>query len=338
MTKQRIRPPLSRPRVSLVWMFVMLILVAFLCAILYQQIWQAFLANPGINGLIVGVLAFGIFYAFNQVVRLYREIRWVNGLRKTGGGIELQRDPILLAPMAAMLGERRGLFSLAATSTRSILDSVATRLDEARDTLRYMVGLLIFLGLLGTFWGLLQTISSIGGTIGALDTNAGDSLVIFEELKAGLEAPLAGMGTAFSSSLFGLSGSLVLGFLDLQAGKAQNRFYTELENWLAGATDLSVSNGQESDPDIKFALLDVQRSIVDLGEKIETGSANDNTSSDITSLAKGIEQLVQQLREEQAVIRQWADEQSDQSEQLAAAVKELGDSAKKLGETQPKRK
>ena len=340
MADRKVNSTLSRPRVALEWMTISLILVAFLCAILYEQIQRAFLANPWLNGLILFVLLCGIVYAYVQVFGLYREIRWVNGFRSGDRDPKTQRAPILLAPMAAMLGKRSGMISLTATSTRSILDSVATRLDEVRDTSRYLVGLLVFLGLLGTFWGLLETIGSVGQTISALDTKAGDSLVIFEELKAGLEAPLSGMGIAFSSSLFGLAGSLVLGFLDLQAGKAQNRFYTELENWLAGATDLGVGerSDQDSEPEIRFALLDVQRSITDLGEKIGGNGANDNSMQDIKNLAKGIEQLVEQMRDEQAVIRQWADEQSDQNQRLASVIKELGESAKALSAAQVKDK
>ena len=319
MANPQTQPNLSRPQVFLWRMIVFLILAAFICAILYVQIWRAFLANPALNGLIAGVLLIGISYAFRQVLRLYREIRWVNDFRVADPGLKVQRAPVLLAPMAAMLGDRRGLFSLTTGSTRSILDSIASRLDEARDTSRYLVGLLIFLGLLGTFWGLLETISSVGQTIGALDTNAGDSLVIFEELKAGLEAPLSGMGTAFSSSLFGLTGSLILGFLDLQANQAQNRFYNEFENWLAGATLLGAGEKgeQDAEPEIRFALLDVQRSISDLGEKIEKTGANDNSMQDIKALAENIEKLLAQLRDEQKIIREWADEQSGHNRDLA---------------------
>lgn len=336
MAASQPHPPLSHPRVNLEWMTIALILFAFLSAVLYEQIWRAFLANMWLNGLIVCALIFGIIFAFRQVLRLYREIRWVNNFRASDPGLKVQRAPVLLAPMAAMLRDRRGLFTLTTSSTRSILDSIASRLDEARDISRYLVGLLIFLGLLGTFWGLLETISSVGRTISALDTNAGDSLVVFEELKAGLEAPLSGMGTAFSSSLFGLAGSLILGFLDLQANQAQNRFYNELENWLAGATEIGVGDKSEpdSEPEIRFALVDVQRSISDLGQKIEKNGANDNAMQDIKALAKNIEKLVTQMRNEQKIIREWADEQSDKNQKLAAVITEISDSAKSLSNSQ----
>ncbi len=239
---------LSSPQVFLLSMLVFLAIVGFIAAILYRQISAAFVTNPGLNGLIIGVLVVGILLAFIQVVRLFREIRWVNSFR---AGSE-ETEPVLLAPMKALLS-RSSSMALSTLSMRTILNSIATRLDETRDVSRYLVGLLVFLGLLGTFWGLLQTIGSIGDTIRALDPGSGDANDILESLKSGLSAPLEGMGTAFSSSLFGLSGSLVLGFLDLQAGRAQTRFYTELENWLSSVTDLSsdipvVDTGKAAPP------------------------------------------------------------------------------------------
>ena len=225
---------LSSPQVFLLSMLVFLAIVAFIAAILTRQISPAFVTNPGLNGLIVGVLVVGILLAFAQVVRLFREVRWVNSFRAGSEATE----PVLLAPMKALLS-RSSTMALSTSSMRTMLDSIANRLDESRDISRYLIGLLVFLGLLGTFWGLLATIGSIGDTIQSLDPGSGDTSAVLDALKSGLAAPLAGMGTAFSSSLFGLSGSLVLGFLDLQAGRAQTRFYTELENWLSTVTDLS---------------------------------------------------------------------------------------------------
>ena len=220
-------------------MFVFLVLVGLLIAVLHRQLWDAMLNNPGLNVLICFVLAAGILYAFQQVLRLYPEIRWVNAFRIADPGLAISHRPVLLAPMATMLRDRTGSLSLSATSMRSIMDSIGSRLDEARDTGRYLVGLLVFLGLLGTFWGLLDTIQSVGKTISALDTRAADSVAVFDELKNGLAAPLRGMGTAFSSSLLGLGGSLVLGFLELQASHAHGRFYNQLEEWLSGITELA---------------------------------------------------------------------------------------------------
>src|SRR5881227_2820136 len=195
--------------------------------VLYNQIWTAFLANPGLNALIIGVLVIGIALAFRQVIRLFPEIDWVNGFRLADPGLAVERPPVLLAPMAVLLRDRIGRMTISTQIMRGILDSIAARLDEARDMSRYMTGLLIFLGLLGTFWGLIETVGSVGNVINSLKPG-GDAGAIFDSLKEGLAAPLSGMGISFSSSLFGLAGSLVLGFLDLQTSQAQNRFYTDL--------------------------------------------------------------------------------------------------------------
>src|SRR5712692_766314 len=222
----------SSPRIFLVRMLVFLVLGGLLVVILNRQISAAFLANPGLNALIIGVLLVGILLAFRQVIRLFPEIAWVNSFRLADPGLAIERPPVLLAPMAAILGDHAGRMTISSPTMQSLLDSIGTRLDEARDMLRYMTGLLIFLGLLGTFWGLIETVSSIGNVINTLKPG-GDAASIFDSLKEGLAAPLSGMGISFSSSLFGLAGSLVLGFLDLQMSQAQNRFYTDLEDWLS---------------------------------------------------------------------------------------------------------
>jgi hypothetical protein len=229
---------LSSPRIFLVRMLVFLVLCGLICVILYRQILAAFASNPGLNGLIVGVLVIGILLSFRQVLRLFPEVAWVNGFRLADPGIAVQRPPALLASMAALLGDRLGRMAISTQMMRGILDSIATRLDEARDLSRYMTGLLIFLGLLGTFWGLIETVGSVGKVVETLKPG-GDSASVFETLREGLAAPLGGMGIAFSSSLFGLAGSLVLGFLDLQANQAQNSFYNEMEEWLSGLTRLT---------------------------------------------------------------------------------------------------
>src|SRR3989440_3729157 len=223
---------LSSPRIFLVRMTVFLILCALVLVVLYKQIWIAFLANPLLNALILGVLLIGVTLAYRQVIRLFPEVNWVNSFRLADPGLAVERPPVLLAPMAALLGDRIGRMAMSSQMMRGILDSIATRLDEARDLSRYMTGLLIFLGLLGTFWGLIETVGSVGRVIEGLKVG-GDAGAIFDSLKEGLAAPLSGMGISFSSSLFGLAGSLVLGFLDLQTSQAQNRFYTDLEDWLS---------------------------------------------------------------------------------------------------------
>jgi len=206
---------------------------------------------------------------------------------------------------------------------------VGARLDERRDTARYLVNLLIFLGLLGTFFGLLQTLQSVGKTISALDVGSGDSINVFNELKAGLQAPLSGMGTAFSASLFGLSGSLILGFLDLQTSQAQNRFYNEFEEWLSGVTELTPAAGGEAagSPQMHNALTEIRRSIGALDQKVAaTPSTGQNEA--VRELADGIEKLVKQMRAEQQVVRQWVDEQSQQQHELMTVLRELSASVR----------
>jgi hypothetical protein len=321
---------LSSPGVYLWRMFVFLVLVGLLVAVLYKQLLEAILNNPGLNFLICFVLIAGTFYAFSQVVRLYPEIRWVNAFRIADPGLSISHRPVLLAPMATMLRDRSGSLSLSATSMRSILDSIGSRLEEARDTGRYLVGLLVFLGLLGTFWGLLDTITSVGRTISAIDTRASDSVTVFDELKNGLAAPLRGMGTAFSSSLLGLGGSLVLGFLELQAGHAHNRFYNQLEEWLSGITELAPGGSQTSDyasRQLYAAIHDMHRAVLDLNERVGTiprpdGGAPPGDEA-VRDLAKGVDQLVRQMRAEQKVVREWVDEQAAQQTEVASVLKEL---------------
>lgn len=325
---------LTRPQVFLWRMSLFLILAVLLAIILDGQTGQlrhSFMANPGLNALIIGVLLVGIVYAFRQVLRLYPEINWLNNFRISDPGLATDKSPVLLAPMATMLRDRTGHLSLATGAMRSLLDSVASRLEEQRETTRYLVGLLIFLGLLGTFWGLLQTVSTVGTTIGALDTNAGDNVLLFDQLKEGLAGPLKGMGTAFSASMFGLSGSLILGFLDLQAGHAQGRFYNELEDWLSGITELQLAEAPGAAgvaPQVRFALLDMQRSLADLSDKVEMKMLNDNTSDAVKDLAAGVDKLIRQMRAEQKVVREWADEQAQQQHELAAVLRQITDKAK----------
>ncbi|GGE74288.1 flagellar motor protein MotA [Niveispirillum cyanobacteriorum] len=232
-----VEPPASRPRRFLTRMALFALAVALIAAVLLPSLIQAFLANPALNGLILFTLLLGIWFIFRQVTMLGPEVAWLEAFTANRAP---DTQPRLLAPMARMLGERQGgRFTLSTVASRSLLDGVGTRLDEGREISKYLIGLLIFLGLLGTFWGLLQTVSSIGTVISGLSFDNADVAGVFGNLQAGLSAPLSGMGMAFSSSLFGLAGSLVLGFLELQAGQAQNRFYTELEDWLAGITRLS---------------------------------------------------------------------------------------------------
>jgi hypothetical protein len=301
-------------------------MIAFLIAVglaiiaLYGQLADAFIANPALNGLILGVLLLGIAYIFGQVILLIGEEKWIDYFRSDRPGLSAQPLPKLLAPMAAMLGARQGArpgrLSLSAMALRSLLDGIMSRLEESRDLSRYLIGLLIFLGLLGTFWGLLQTISSVAGVIGGLSIGAGgDMSAVFAELKTGLKAPLSGMGTAFSSSLFGLAGSLVLGFLDLQAGQAQNRFYNELEEWLSGLTRISggpsMGDGDQSVPAYVQALLEqTADSLESLQRTLERGEESRiSSNSSVVLLAEHLGTLTDQMKTEQSLMMKLAENQ-----------------------------
>jgi hypothetical protein len=226
-------------------MVLFLVLVACLAALLGRSLLNAFMGNPLVNGVILGILIAGIIYIFRQVLLLDPEVEWIENFRDDQPDGDptkaTNRSPRLLGPIARMLEAQKGRrVSLSASSLQALLDGISSRLNETRETSRYLIGLLIFLGLLGTFYGLLETVRSVGDVIGALNIGSSDVARAFADLKSGLESPLQGMGTAFSASLFGLAGSLVLGFLDLQAGQAQNRFYNELEEWLSAYTRLSA--------------------------------------------------------------------------------------------------
>jgi len=308
---------LSSPRIFLVRMLVFLVLCALVMVVLYKQIILAFFANPGLNALIGMVLLVGIILSFRQVIRLYPEVAWVNNFRIADPGIALARHPTLLAPMAAILGgERTGRMTISQQTMRHLLDSIATRLDEARDISRYMTGLLVFLGLLGTFWGLIETVGSVGKVIDGLKVG-GDAGALFDTLKEGLAAPLGGMGISFSSSLFGLAGSLILGFLDLQSSQAQNRFYTDLEDWLATTVREYSTEGVPGVPS------DLQHAMDKLRAVVEEGGAHRNTTTAMANLAEAIQGLVAHMRTEQQMIREWADGQGEQNLEIKRLLERL---------------
>ena len=301
---------LSSPRIFLLRMLVFVVLGGLVAFVLHKQIEVAFMANPGLNSLIIGVLLIGIVLCLRQVIRLYPEIAWVNNFRLADPGLAVEQPPVLLAPMAAILGSRVGRMAMSAQLMRGILDSIATRLDEARDLARYMTGLLVFLGLLGTFWGLIETVSSVGGVIQGLKAG-GDAGSMFDSLREGLAAPLSGMGISFSSSLFGLAGSLVLGFLDLQSGQAQNRFYTELEDWLS-----TTVYDQAAEPIVAAGGTTEMRSAIDrLREALSEGGGK-GASTAMANLAEAIQGLVHHMRTEQQMIRDWVDSQAEQQREI----------------------
>jgi hypothetical protein len=310
--------PLTPPRIYLIRMAVFLVLSGFVAFILYKQILEAFLANPGLNALILGVMVIGIVLAIRQAWRLYPEIHWVNTLHQSEDGIALPETPTLLAPMASLIGNRSNRSALSVTATRSLLDSVGARLDESREIVRYLAGLLIFLGLLGTFWGLIETVGSVGRIIASLRTGQ-DANVLFDELKNSLAGPLQGMGLSFSASLFGLAGSLVLGFLDLQAGQAQNRFYTELEDWLAVSTQdtpLDVTARPNTSNDLAVALNRLTAAVND-------GAGGRASTQAMANLAEGVQGLVQHMRSEQQMIRDWVEAQAARERELKQVLDRL---------------
>jgi hypothetical protein len=289
-------------------MLVFVILCALIAFVLQRQIINAFMANPWLNALIIGVLLIGIFLSFARVLRLFPEVAWVNSFRRADPGLAVAREPTLLAPMAAMLGgDRVGRVAISAQTMRAFLDSLATRLDEQRDISRYLTGLLVFLGLLGTFWGLIETVGSVGTIINGLKVG-GDADSVFDALKEGLAAPLGGMGISFSSSLFGLAGSLILGFLDLQTSQAQNRFYTNLEDWLATTVeDLGTSLPASAAAALPAGVMDaIERLRLSIGD---AGSGKATTVA-MANLAEAIQGLVQHMRSEQQMIRDWAEAQA----------------------------
>jgi hypothetical protein len=311
---------LASPSVYLVKILIFLVLVALVAAILSSQLLTFFWANPFINSLIFLVMFIGIILSFRQIIRLFPEIRWVNSLQD---GQLPTTQPVLLAPVAGMLRDRLGEAVITPSSMRSILDSVGNRLDEAKDTSRYLTGLLVFLGLLGTFYGLLETVTSVAGTIQALDATQGDTASLFTNLKEGLAAPLGGMGTAFSASLLGLSGSLILGFLDLQTSQAQNAFYTDLEDWMTSMTELDHPMTMMQASGLGVSGDEMQSMIEQLGTTMQNSNSSQNAIRAMAELARGIDGLVKHIRAEQEDLRVHIVEQGETNKKLRDLIEAM---------------
>ncbi|HFD81600.1 MAG TPA: flagellar motor protein MotA [Gammaproteobacteria bacterium] len=320
---------MTRPTHVYVWMIPFLALVGLAAGLLYVPLAEAFMSNAVLNGIILGVFLIGIIINFRQVGMLSSEVAWINHFRGKPKHFwqSIPDEPRLLAPLAKMLRQHdREFLSLSPLSLRSLLDSVRMRLDEERDVSRYMIGLLIFLGLLGTFWGLLVTVSAVGDIIGDLAGGSGSDTLMFGTLLEGLKQPLSGMGTAFSSSLFGLAGSLVLGFLDLQSGHAQNRFFNELEDWLSGVTRLSsqlIGDREPSEPAYIHAMLEQTAETLD---RLQRSVAREETqrqalTDQIQGLGKELAVLADLAREEKHLLASLARGQNE----LAPAVARLAD-------------
>lgn len=322
---------MTRPQKYLVRMTIFLVAVAAGAVLLAPPLIQYFLGNPAVNGIILGVMLAGIAYIFRQVMLLNPEVTWIEKFRRSPDAPNPEAMPRLLSPMATMLADRRGgKVSLSPTALRTLLDGIATRLDETRETSRYLIGLLVFLGLLGTFYGLLETVQSVKGVIGGLSVGPSDAAHAFGDLQARLETPLGGMSTAFSASLFGLAGSLIIGFLDLQAGLALNRFYNDLEEWLSGWTRLSTGGGLGDSADVSApafvqALLEQTADGLDklqrtLGRGEESRIAANNN---LVTLTERLALLSDQIRTEQSLLVKLA----EQHIELKPVLQRLADSA-----------
>jgi hypothetical protein len=318
---------MSSPLPYLVRMLLFLAAVGGLAYVLHEDLLRVFLNTPILNGVIVAVLVIGIFFVMRQVISLWPEVKWLRRFQHR----EESAPPLdthalnLLAPLATMLGERQDRLRLSPTATRAVLDGIATRLDERRDLSRYLTGLLIFLGLLGTFWGLLETIIAVADAIGRLQVSGADALAMFAQLKQSIEGPLKGMATAFGASLFGLSGSLVLGFLELQASQAQGRFHIELEEWLASATRLS-SNVQGDEQGVSAyveALLErTADGLDDLTRTLRRAEeGREATVAASATLVERLAALAEAMRSQQTLLARMG----EQSIELRAAINRLGE-------------
>ena len=299
-----------------VLLFVLVILV--IASFLIIPIGHAFMANAALNGMILGVFLFGLVFIVRKIALLSPEVAWISQHKSLyKQRLTKQRPPRLLAPIANMLGDKtNGKISLSATSLKSLLDSIDMRLSESRDTSRYLIGLLIFLGLLGTFWGLLETVGAVSNVIGGLSLKGGNLEKAFSDLKIGLDAPLSGMATAFSSSVFGLAGSLALGFIDLQLGQAQNRFYNDLEEWLSGLTKLSAGNNVTGDHEIsgtayQAALFEQTAESLDRLQRVmvHNEDGRDETNQHLIKINDSLHLIVDKLEAETQVIRDLGDNQ-----------------------------
>ena len=317
---------MTRPAVFLLRMLVFLAAVLLLVALLHAQLFEAFASNPLLNGVILCVMVLGIAWNIRQVLMLRQEVDWLEAFQRPRDGAPAQASPRLLAPMASMFASRRSeKFSLSAPAMRGVLDGISARLDESREISRYATSLLIFLGLLGTFWGLILTIAAVASVISDMNVGTGDVNMMFNQLKAGLARPLAGMGIAFSSSMLGLAGALVLGFLDLTAGQAQNRFFNEMEEWLAGLTRISSGAGMEAEggsiPAYVHALLEqTAENLEGMQTAMARGEEGRNaTSAAIAQLAERLSVLAEQMRATQVLMQRVA----EQNASLAPAMLNL---------------
>jgi len=292
-------PQFSHPVRQLTTMLIVLALVCVGAWVAFPRVSGVFLANIWLNGFIGLVFVIGVVACFWQVLQLSSSVSWIEGFAAERPGHDITIAPRLLAPLAALLRSRGSRSAISASSARSTLDSVATRIDEERDITRYIINLLIFLGLLGTFYGLATTVPAVVDTIRSLSPAEGEGSVgVFARLMTGLEAQLGGMGTAFSSSLLGLAGSLVVGLLELFAGHGQNRFYRQLEEWLSSITRLGTVNSDgDASPDqsAMAGMLDYMAEQMDVLQAMAAEATRARTEAEarLGSLAATMERLAE---------------------------------------------
>ena len=289
----------SQPTRQTALMIFVLLCVFFIAYLLFPAVAPIFLSSPYLNGVIIGVFILGVLACFWQVFILVSSVYWIEGFVSERPGHEIAKPPRILAPLEALLRDKQSRRNINPLSARSILDSVATRLDEVRDITRYIINLLIFLGLLGTFYGLATTVPAVVETIKSLAPKEGQTgLEVFEGLMVGLESQLGGMGTAFASSLLGLAGSLVVGLLELFAGHGQNRFYMELEEWLSSISKIGQSFYETENPNTPISssesvINSFENKLSHLIELLENnGNQLFNNQIQINELTKSIEKLI----------------------------------------------
>ncbi len=293
-------PQFTQPYRQIMFMFLIVVLVGVAGFFLYPTISPIFLSSPYLNGFILVVFVIGVLTCFWQLRVLTSSVSWIEGFALDRPGHEFVRAPRLLASLSALLSDSRSRKSLSSQSTSSILDSVSTRIDEARDITRYIINFLIFLGLLGTFYGLATTVPAVVDTIRSLNPQEGqDALEVFDNLMSGLEEQMGGMGTAFASSLLGLAGSLIVGLLEIFAGHGQNRFYMELEEWLSSITRVGfgdLDNGNIDGSAISGLMEQTAHQIDSLKELVMRGEEQRmRTDSRLGSLAEGLSVLAKTI-------------------------------------------
>lgn len=332
---------MSRPRLALASMVVFTLALIAVAVFLFEGLQRAFLANTELNAIIVVILASGIISAFTQMVRLSAASKWVEAKkshRDTGPLI-----PVLM-PLHAAFDQSGGLVPMSKPSLRAMLDGVYSRIDDARDVSRYLMNTLILLGLLGTFWGLLQTVSGIGTVLGGLSVGDGDLQLVFERFKEGLQTPLVGMGISFSASLFGLASSLILGFFDLTTGRVQTRFCEDLEDWLSGVA--TTATAEVAPVAFSAAPARYQDALVQtLAEQLERlqrvfrqqEESREAERVSVRRLAEGVSALDDHIKSQQHLLSKLAEVQQQVSPILVTLNERLGSSRQETIEEHTRR-